>query len=128
MRRTDMGSVKDILRHRHDGLTIAEIAAATGRSTGAISRLLSAASNAGIDWPLPPGMDRSAFEAALWPPKSSAGCREGRLEPDWDAAAKEMARRRRPREPRVTRLELWEDHCSEARAAGLQAYGRSRFL
>ena len=56
MRRTDMQTVVDILRHRHDGLTIAEIAAATGRSTGTVSCLLGRARTAGIGWPHPDGM------------------------------------------------------------------------
>ena len=127
MRRTDMQIMEDILRHRHDGLTIAEIAAATGSSTGTVSSLLGRARTAGIGWPLPDGIGSRELQDAIWPDRPPRPD-SGRLEPDWAAAAAELTRRRRPREPRVTRLELWDDHCREARSAGLKPYGRSRYF
>ena len=43
-----MQIMEDMLRHRHDGLAIAEIAAATGSSTGTVSHILERARSAGI--------------------------------------------------------------------------------
>ena len=127
MRRTDMQMIEDMLRHRHDGLTIAEIAAATGRSTGAVSQILARARTAGIGWPLPDGMGHRELQDAIWPERPPRPDK-GRLEPDMAAAAAELTRRRRHREPRVTRFELWEAHCTQARKAGLKPYGRSRWF
>ena len=44
-----MQTVDDMLHHRHDGLTTAEIAAATGSSTGTVSCLLGRARTAWIE-------------------------------------------------------------------------------
>ena len=49
MKRTDMQIAEDMLRHRHERLTIAEIAAATGSSTGTVSCLFGRARTAGIE-------------------------------------------------------------------------------
>ena len=49
MKRTGMIDIKDILRHRHGhGLARAEIAAATGVSTGTVSHVLERAAAAGL--------------------------------------------------------------------------------
>ena len=51
-----MQILEDMLRHRHHGLTIAGIAAATGSLTGTVSQFLGRARTAGIGRPLPDGM------------------------------------------------------------------------
>ena len=56
-----MQTVEDKLHHRHDGLTIAAIASATGSSTGTNSHYLNWARTAGISWQLPDRMSRSGI-------------------------------------------------------------------
>ncbi|MCY4319158.1 MAG: hypothetical protein OXE76_08230 [Alphaproteobacteria bacterium] len=68
MKRTGIMKIKDILRHHHDlELPRAEIAAATGVSTGTVSHVLARATAAGLSWPLPSGLDDEAFRARLYP-------------------------------------------------------------
>ncbi len=64
MKRTGIMKIKDILRHHHDlELPRAEIAAATGVSTGTVSHVLARA--AGLSWPS--GLDDEALRARLYP-------------------------------------------------------------
>ena len=124
-----MGTIQEILRHRHEGgLKVAEIAAATGTSTGTVSGVLTSAAAAGLSWPLPVGMDDEALRRLIYPPREQrrAG---GRLEPDWAALAAQLGRPDKGRRKvRVTRDLLWREHCDEAAGLGLEAYGRSRFF
>ena len=119
-----MQIMEDMLRHRHDGLTIAEIAAATGSSTGTVSHILERTRTAETGWPLPDGMSRSKLQDTLWPQRR-AKCSEDRLEPDLAAAAAKLTRRLERREPRAARLELWEDHCLDAAAASMKLPGKN---
>ena len=70
MKRIGMINIKDILRHRHGlGLARAQIADATGVSTGTVSHVLDRASAAGLSWPLPDDLDdEAAPRAALSEP------------------------------------------------------------
>lgn len=123
-----MGTIQEILRHRHaGGLKVAEIAAATGTSTGTVSGVLNSAADAGLAWPLPEGMDDEALRRLIYPSREQrAG---GRLEPDWAALAAQLGRPGTGRRKvSVTRDLLWREHCEEAAGLGLEAYGRSRFF
>ena len=125
MKRTGMIDIKDILRHCHGhGLARAEIAAATGVSTGTVSHVLERASAAGLSWPLPPDLDDEALRARLYPaPERDSG----HAEPDWDAVIEELKAPRKRRRARLTRRQLWVEYRDEALARGGTAYSYSRF-
>ena len=74
MKRIGMMNIKDILRHRHDfALPRAQIAAATGVSTGTVSHVLARAEAAGLSWPLPSDLDDEALRARLYPAPGQDG-------------------------------------------------------
>ena len=125
MKRTGMIDIKDILRHRHGhGLARAEIAAATGVSTGTVSHVLERAAAAGLSWPLPPDLDDEALRARLYPaPERDSG----HAEPDWDAVIEELKAPRKRRRARLTRRQLWVEYRDDALAWGGTAYSYSRF-
>ena len=62
-----MQIMEDMLRHRHDGLTIAEIATATGSSTGTVSHILERALCAG------PSAPRTVLNRT-WPKQQARPC------------------------------------------------------
>ena len=125
MKRTGMINIKDILRHRHGlGLARAEIAAATGVSTGTVSHVLERASAAGLSWPLPADLDDEALRARLYPaPERDSE----HAEPGWHAVIKELKAPRKRRRARLTRRQLWVEYRDEALARGGSAYSYSRF-
>ena len=125
MKRTGMIDIRDILRHRHGhGLARAEIAAATGVSTGTVSHVLERAAAAGLSWPLPPDLDDEALRARLYPaPERDSG----HAEPDWDAVIEELKAPRKRRRARLTRRQLWVEYRDEALARGGTAYSYSQF-
>ena len=125
MKRTGMIDIKDILRHRHGhGLARAEIAAATGVSTGTVSHVLERASAAGLSWPLPPDLDDEALRARLYPASERDS---GHAEPDWDAVIEDLKAPRKRRRARLSRRQLWVEYRDEALARGGTAYSYSRF-
>ena len=128
MGRTDMKTIRSILQFRYDHqLSMAEIARASRVSQGTVHNILSRARGAGLDrWPLPEGLDDAALRRALYPPDPVPEP-DDRLEPDWSDAVKELTRKREPREPKPTRLVLWERYCDDAREAGMPAYSYSRY-
>ena len=128
MGRTDMKTNRSILQFRYDHqLSMAEIARAVRVSQGTVHNILSRARGAGLDrWPLPEGLDDAALRRALYPPVPVPEP-DDRLEPDWSDAVKELTRKRKPREPKPTRLVLWERYCDAAREAGMPAYSYSRY-
>ena len=120
MRRTEMTTLMEILRRRHDGgLTIREIAAATVR------QVLRKADDVGIGWPLSAGMGEAELYAAIYPSSVRAPVRD-RLQPDWPTLVSELGVSGR-RRARVTRYLLWREYCTEATDRGLKPYGRTQF-
>ena len=67
MRRTGMENIRQVLLLRHDaGLSYRMIGAALGVSRGTISNILTAASAAGISWPLPTDADDAWLREVLF--------------------------------------------------------------
>ena len=125
MKRIGMINIKDILRHRHGlGLARAQIADATGVSTGTVSQVLDRASAAGLSWPLPDDLDDEALRARLYPsPARNDAC----VQPDWDAVIEDLKAPRKRRRAKLTRRQIWVEYRDEALAQGGTAYSYSRF-
>ncbi len=104
MGRTDMKTIRSILQFRFDHqLSMAEIALASRVSQGTVHNILSRARGAGLDrWPLPEDIDDAALRRALYPPVLAPEP-DDRLEPDWSDAVEALTRKRKRREPRLTR-------------------------
>ena len=116
MKRIGMINIKDILRHRHGlGLARAQIADATGVSTGTVSHVLDRASAAGLSWPLPDDLDDEALRARLYPsPARNDAC----VQPDWDAVIEDLKAPRKRRRAKLTRRQIWVEYRDEALAQG----------
>ena len=113
--RTSMRKIREVLRLRESGLTVAEIARSLGIAAGTAWTYATRLNAAGLTWPLPPELDDAALERLVYPPPPHSRVR--RPEPDWPAIHRELKR------PRVMLLLVWEEY----RAAHPDGYGYSRF-
>jgi len=111
-----MRRIRDVLRLKAGGLSKRQIAASVGIGPTAAGDYLRRATQAGLAWPLPEGLDDATLEARLFPPPQTIAA-DQRPHPDWAAIHRELKR------PGVTLQLLWEEH----RAAHPKGYGRSRF-
>ncbi len=101
-----MRKIREVLRLRYDHkLTTRAIgvSCSIGRTTA--SEYLQRATDAGLTWPLPAGLDDEALELLLFPLAPSAPAGERPL-PDWDYVHKELRRKG------VTRFLLWQEYKS----------------
>lgn len=115
--RLSMRRIREVLRLRHQqGLTERVIARTLGVSNGVVHGYLRRARLAGLNWPLPDGLDDEALELLLFPAPSSAQT-DQRPVPDWVYVEKELRRRG------VTRVLLWEEY----RAAHPDGFGYTWF-
>ena len=63
-----MTRLQQILRMRHEcGWPIRRIDEVSGVSVGTVRAVLEAAARAGVEWPLPDGMDRMRLARTLYP-------------------------------------------------------------
>jgi transposase len=113
--RTSMRKIREVLRLRESGLTVAEIARSLGIAAGTAWTYATRLNAAGLTWPLPPELDDAALERLVYPPPPHSRMR--RPEPDWPAIHRELKR------PGVMLLLVWEEY----RAAHPNGYGYSRF-
>jgi transposase len=113
--RTSMRKIREVLRLRERGRTVAEIGRALGIAAGTAWTYATRLKAAGVTWPLPPDMDDAALERLVYPPPAPSRVR--RPEPDWPAVHRELER------PGVMLLLVWEEY----RAAHPDGYGYSRF-
>ena len=113
--RTSMRKIREVLRLRASGLTVAAIARSLGIATGTVWTYATRLRAAGLGWPLPPELDDTALERLVYPPPAPSRVR--RPEPDWPAVHRELKRRG------VMLLLVWEEY----RAAHPDGYGYSRF-
>ncbi len=111
--RISMRQIKEVLRLKFAArLSHRQIARSLGLSVGVVAKYLTAATNAGLAYPLPAEMDdaqlRRALRAATSPPAAgvvSSIVSPPRLrEPDWATTHTELKRKG------VTRLLLWEEY------------------
>jgi hypothetical protein len=111
-----MRRIREVLRLRHQGLTERVIARMLGVSNGVVHGYVRRARLAGLNWPLPEGLDDEGLELLLFPAPAAAAQSDRRPVPDWIYVEKELRRRG------VTRLLLWED-----RAANPDGFGYTWF-
>src|SRR5512132_3207363 len=113
--RTSMRKIREVLRLRESGLTVAEIARSLGIAAGTAWTYATRLNAAGLTWPLPPELDDAALERLVYPPPPHSRMR--RPEPDWPAIHRELEH------PGVMLLLVWEEY----RATHPDGYGYSRF-
>ncbi len=104
--RMSMRQIKEVLRLKFAaGLSHRQIADCLGISVGVVAKYVTAATNAGLTYPLPDGMDDRALLRALR--AEAAVVATPRLrEPDLAAVHSELKRKG------VTRLLLWEEYAA----------------
>ena len=110
--------LKDILRLHHEArLSQRQIARSQKLSVGAISKYLTRARLAGIEWPLPPDVDEEQLRAILQPKRNGAATAL-LAEPDFAELSMELSRKG------MTRQLLWEEY---AERHPTNHYSYSRF-
>jgi transposase len=102
--RLSMRKIREVLRLRFaQGLSQRAIGASVRLSTGAVNTYLNRARLAGLEWPLPDGLDDDHLEARLYPPPPAVAT-DQRPVPDWAVVHRELRR------PNVTLALLWEEY------------------
>jgi len=102
--RLAMRKVRDILRLAWgQGLSRRQVGASLGIPFTTVADHLRRASEAGLSWPLPDGLDDAALEAALFA-REPAPPTEARPVPDWRQVHRELRR------PGVTLMLLWLEY------------------
>ena len=118
--RIAMNFIEHVLKQRHGlGRSQRQIAASSGLSQSAVHKLLRRAAQAGLGWPLPPGMDEAALHERLYGARPGAGVPAGRRrEPDFAVLAEDLRRH-----DYLTLQTVWQEYC-EAEPGG---YSYSHF-
>jgi transposase len=102
--RLPMRKIREVLRLRlGHGLSQRAIGQSLRLSVGAVNTCLRRARVAGLNWPLPDGLDDTQLEALLYPPPPHVGT-EQRPVPDWSVVHRELRR------PNMTLALLWEEY------------------
>jgi len=102
--RLAMRKVRDILRLAWgQGLSRRQVGASLGIPFTTVADHLRRASEAGLSWPLPDGLDDAALEAILFA-REPAPPTEARPVPDWRVVHRELRR------PGVTLMLLWLEY------------------
>jgi hypothetical protein len=70
-KRLPMRTISEVLQLKAAGTSMRDIAASTGASTTTVYENLTRAQGAGLNWPLPEGLDDEALQAKLFPPRSA---------------------------------------------------------
>jgi len=102
--RLSMRKIREVLRLRlGQGLPQRAVAQSLRLSQGAVHGYVARARRAGLDWPLPEGLDDAGLETLLYPLPSAASA-EQRPVPDWAVVHRELRR------PNMTLGLLWEEY------------------
>ena len=89
-----MRKIRELLRlHRGEGLSRRQAAVAAGLPYATAADHLARAARAGLDWPLPEGLDDGQLEARLFVPPSARPPTALRPLPDWPTVHKELRRK-----------------------------------
>jgi len=105
-KRLSMRKIKEVLRLKHaGGLSNRAIAGACAIGKETVREYLCRASEAGVGWPLPEGLDDEALERRLFPSGREAPPKRSR--PDWAVIHQEL------RGKGVTRRLVWEEYKEE---------------
>jgi transposase len=99
-----MRKIREVLRLRFaQGLSQRAIGGSLGLSAGAVNTYLNRARLAGLEWPLPDGLDDAGLEGRLYPPPPAVAT-DQRPVPDWAVVHRELRRRD------MTLALLWEEY------------------
>jgi transposase len=99
-----MRRIRDVLRLKlTKGMSDRAIATSLGLSKGSVNNYVTRARRAGLEWPLPEGLDDDSLELLLFPDLKSLPTPE-RPVPDWSLVDREMRKRN------VTRALLWQEY------------------
>lgn len=89
-----MRKIRELLRlHQGEGLSRRQAAIAAGMPYATAADHLARAERAGLDWPLPDGLDDADLEARLFVPVSERPPTELRPVPDWSSVHRELRRK-----------------------------------
>jgi transposase len=102
--RLNMRRIRDVLRLKFaQGLSERAIATSLGLGKGSVGTYVRRARDAGLNWPLPEGLDDDGLELLLFP--AAPGVPDpNRPVPDWSLIDKELRKRG------VTRMLLWQEY------------------
>ena len=115
--RMDLRMIKDIIRLKWQSqLSHEQIAMALNVSKGVVSKYLSLASAAGLDWDAACALDERQLTMRLLPRTNTAG---SYVEPDWAAVHRELDRKG------VTLVLLWQEY--QAANAEARTWGYTQF-
>lgn len=104
-KRLSMRSIKEVLRLRWTcGLSDRQIAKSCSIARSTVGEYLRRAEKAGLNWPLPEGMDDSQLDAVLFPVAPLVSSGAPRVMPDWTQIRKELKKKG------VTLFLLWEEY------------------
>ena len=102
--RLSMRHIKDVLRLKFEAqLSLRQIARSLKIGLGTTSLYINRAKAAGVNWPLPQGMDEAALEKALFPNIKSS-TQPGFVEPNYVEIHQELKNKG------VTKQLLWEEY------------------
>ena len=112
-----MRKIREVLRFRHSGFSLREIARSLDLGRSTVGDTLARADQAGLGWPLPVELDDTALERMLYYRAPVPRPGQPRPEPQWSALHQELRRKG------VTRFLLWQEY----RKDHPEGYGYSRF-
>ena len=105
-----MTRYREIMRLHSLGQPNKAIAIATGCSASTVGRVLAAAEEVGLAWPLPDELGDTAIRRIIYPDRYEKTCRFA--EPDYQLVHDQLKRKG------VTRALLYEEYCDRCRSAG----------
>ena len=105
-KRLSMRKIKEVLRLQARGMSHRKIAVCCGIGRSTVAEYLHRAADAGLAWPLPPGLSDAAIEQRLFPPPPTPATRDRTL-PDWQRVHGDLKHKG------VTLFLLWQEHLEQ---------------
>ena len=105
-KRLSMRKIKEVLRLNASGMSNRKIAQSLNQSRPSVANYLRRAADAGLKWPLPPGLSDAAIEQRLFPPPPTRANRDRTL-PDWQWVFKDLKHKG------VTLFLLWQEYLEQ---------------
>ena len=105
-KRLSMRKIREVLRLSANKMSNRKIAACCSISRPTVADYLRRAANAGLKWPLPPGLSDLAIEQRLFPPPPTYANRD-RVLPDWQWVNRELKYKG------VTQFLLWQEYLEQ---------------
>jgi transposase len=105
-KRLSVRKIREVLRLHASGKRNRTIAVCCGIGRSAVAEYLRRAADAGLMWPLPPGLSDAAIEQRLFPPPPTRAIRD-RILPDWHWVFKELKNKG------VTQFLLWQEYLEQ---------------